>query len=99
MNQFKKGDTVKVKIGSPPGHFRTPFYIQGKVGVIDSICGTFKNPESLAYNGDGLPEQPLYTVLFRQADVWENYQGNLGDKILIDIYQHWLNSAIEGDVS
>jgi nitrile hydratase len=91
MSQFNKGDTVKVKIGSPDGHFRTPAYIQGKVGVVESICGSFKNPESLAYGGDGLPLQPLYTVLFMQTDVWRHYQGNPQDKILIDIYQHWLN--------
>jgi hypothetical protein len=30
------------------------------------VYGTFGNPESLAYGGDGLPRQPLYLVRFEQ---------------------------------
>ena len=36
--KFKPGDTVRVRVGSPPGHFRTPAYIQGKTGVIESAA-------------------------------------------------------------
>lgn len=80
-----------VRVGSPPGHFRTPGYIQGKVGRIEALCGVFRNPESLGHGGPGLPEQPLYRVEFVQGQVWDRYQGPVNDKVLVDLYEHWLD--------
>ena len=91
--QFKPGDRVRIRVGSPPGHFRTPVYIQGKAGRIETVHGEFRNPESLAYGGDGLPKQFLYLVGFDQTHVWRQYQAPLQDKLFIDIYEHWLESA------
>ena len=53
----------------------------------------FHNPESRAYGGSGLPKQPLYMVQFEQAVVWERYLGLPGDKVCVDIYEHWLEPA------
>ncbi len=99
MPRFAAGDVVSVKRGSPPGHFRTPAYIQGKTGRVAALCGVFPNPESLAHGGDGLPEQPLYRVEFAQSHVWDGYRGRADDKLLIDIYQHWLEPAGDGEVT
>ena len=96
MGKFKIGDIVKVRIDSPLGHYRTPVYIQGSIGVIESVCGSFKNPEKLAYGYDGYPLETLYTVKFMQIDLWPDYTGNIADKLLIDIYEHWLNPINEG---
>lgn len=87
---FRVGDTVTVRAAYPIGHVRTPYYIRGKTGVIERYCGAYPNPEELAYARPGLPRQPLYRVRFRQADVWQQYQGRDGDSIDIEIYQHWL---------
>ena len=96
MGKFKIGDIVKVRIDSPLGHYRTPVYIQGSIGLIESVCGSFKNPEKLAYGYDGYPLETLYTVKFMQIDLWPDYTGNIADKLLIDIYEHWLNPIDEG---
>ena len=88
--KYKPGDLVRIKVGVPPTHFRTPEYIQGKEGRIETLWGAFPNPESLAYGGDGLPAQPLYQIEFSQSDLWRDYKGNSGDKLFIDIYEHWL---------
>ncbi len=80
-----------MRVDSPSHHYRTPTYIQGKTGVVVDICGRFRNPESLGHGGDGLPEQLLYRVEFTQNSVWDRYQGPSGDKILVDIYEHWLD--------
>lgn len=98
--RFQPGDKVRIRIGAPPGHFRTPVYIQGKVGVIEAIHGAYRNPESLAYGKDGLPKQFLYLVRFDQADIWEEYAFSprdtlLRDTLLIDIYEHWLEKNDE----
>ena len=91
--KFQPGDKVRVRIGSPPGHFRTPEYIQGKTGSIVAVHGAFRNPESLAYGGDGLPKQFLYLVGFDQPQIWQQYSAPRQDTLFIDIYEHWLEPA------
>ena len=91
--KFKPGVTVRIRVGYPPHHFRTPAYIQGKTGVVAAVHGAFRNPETLAHDGDGLPKQPLYLVGFHQQDVWEDYNAAPRDTLFIDIYEQWLESA------
>ena len=90
---YANGASVRVRIGSPEHHFRTPAYIQGRVGVVDALCGVYPNPESLAHGGDGLPRQPLYRIRLRQTDLWPEYGGNPADTLLVDVYQNWLEPA------
>ena len=91
--KYRPGDRVQVRVNSPEHHFRTPSYIQGKTGTVIAQCGAFLNPESLAHGGSGLPQQHLYRVEFAQIEVWDRYQGPEGDKVFVDIYEHWLNPA------
>ena len=91
--EYRAGDWVRVRVDNPGGHFRTPAYIQGQTGRVVALGGVFANPESLAYGGDGLPRQPLYRVEFEQGRVWADYRGPARDKIVVDIYQHWLEPA------
>jgi hypothetical protein len=91
-SRFKPGDRVRVRAEDRPGHIRTPWYIRGKAGWIERIHGEFRNPESLAFGGDGLPRRPLYLVGFRQEEVWGQYAAPK-DTLFIDIYEHWLDPA------
>ncbi len=91
--RFGPGARVRVRRADPPGHLRTPWYIRGRVGEIERLCGAFANPEELAYNRPGLPKQPLYRVRFRQREVWPDYRGDARDTVEIEIYQHWLEPA------
>ena len=92
-DNFVPGDAVKVIATHPPGHRRTPYYIRGKIGEIERVCGNFPNPEELAYGFDGLPKKTLYRVRFKQAHVWESYTGPESDTVDVDIYEHWLQPA------
>lgn len=93
MARFAPGDKVLVRKAYPPGHIRTPWYIRGKSGVIERICGEFGNPEELAYGRDGLPKEPLYRVRFMQNEVWDDYAENPADTVDIEIFEHWLEPA------
>ncbi|HEX2887756.1 SH3-like domain-containing protein [Vineibacter terrae] len=93
MTRFATGDPVAVRRGNPPGHLRTPFYIRGKHGVVERICGAFRNPEELAYGRSGEPKQVLYRVRFGQKDIWPDYAGPAGDTIDIELYEHWLEPS------
>jgi len=88
--RYHPGDRVQVRRAFPPGHVRTPFFIRGRDGVVDGLIGSFANPEELAYGRDGKPKQPLYRVRFKQAEVWNDYDGGPDDSIVIDLYEHWL---------
>jgi nitrile hydratase len=90
--KFKPGDPVTVRFEDRPGHIRTPWYIRGKTGWIERVYGEFLNPESLAYGRDGLPKRTLYLVAFHQADVWGKSPDSR-DKLLVDLYEHWLDPA------
>jgi nitrile hydratase len=91
--RFKPGEAVRVREAYPPGHIRTPWYIRGKAGQIERICGSFANPEELAFGRNGLPAQPLYRVRFAQREVWPDYTGPAADTVDIEIYEHWLEPA------
>lgn len=91
--QFGRGDRVTVRQAFPPGHIRTPHYARGKSGTVERICGSFANPEELAYGRNGLPVRPLYRVRFLQREVWPDYAGHADDTVDIEIYEHWLERA------
>jgi nitrile hydratase subunit beta len=90
--RFHPGDRVRVRIAHPIGHVRTPYYVRGKPGVIERVCGTFPNPEELAYARAGLPALPLYRVRFLQRELWRDYAGHPSDVLEAEIYQHWLQA-------
>jgi hypothetical protein len=91
--RFATGDRVRIIAAYPPGHRRTPFYIKGKVGVIERYCGAFGNPEEIAYGFDGEPKRHLCRVRFPQTEIWQGYEGPARDTLDLEIYEHWLEAA------
>jgi nitrile hydratase len=90
--RFKPGDQVRVRFEDRPGHIRTPWYVRGRTGSVQCVHGEFLNPESLGHGGNGLPKRVLYAVAFDQSQLWHDY-GRKGDKLLVDIFEHWLDHA------
>jgi nitrile hydratase len=90
---FSVGEQVRVCRGDPPGHIRTPFYARGKLGVVERICGQFRNPEELAYGRWVGPKGTLYRVRFNQRALWPDYRGQPADTVDIEIFEHWLEQA------
>lgn len=90
MTRFAPGERVRVRAGESAGHVRTPWYVKGRAGRVERCHGAFRNPETLAYGGDGLPEQPLYLVGFAQRELWPGYDGPPRDTLYLDLYEHWL---------
>jgi nitrile hydratase len=88
--RFAPGNLVRVSSRESSGHMRTPRYIRGKSGVVERMCGEFKNPELLAYGTWDGKDLPLYRVRFLQRDVWPGYEGSANDTIDVEIYEHWL---------
>ena len=78
------GDAVVVSARAHQGHHRTPAYLKGRRGTIERAHGRFRDPESRAYGGDGMPARELYLVSFDLAS---------GHRVLADLYEHWLERA------
>lgn len=87
---FRVGQRVRVAAREPARHHRTPLYVKGKRGTVERRHASFTNPETRAYGEDGKPEQPLYLVSFAQADLWPGYDGGGGDRLYLDVFEHWL---------
>lgn len=85
-------ERVRVKALTPPGHVRAPWYLRGKMGLIERPLGAFRNPEQLAY---GLPaeEKLLYRVRFSMRDIWGDAAENPDDTLDAEIYAHWLEKV------
>lgn len=96
---FDTGQAVRVLRRDTVGHVRTPSYAQGKEGVVERVCGGFRNPETLAYGKDGLPRVTLYRVRFEQRTLWPEYDGPPNDCVDIEIYEHWLETAATANTS
>ena len=90
---YRVGQRVRVSSRSHEGHHRTPGYLKGKVGRVERLHAAFTNPETRAYGADGLPMQNVYLVGFAQRDVWPGYRGRERDRVLVDVYEHWLEEA------
>lgn len=91
--RFAPGDTVRVRRTDGPGHIRTPWYLRGRTGRIERICGAFANPEELAYGRTGLPARTLYRVRFTMAEVWGEGAETPSDTLDAEIFEHWLEPA------
>jgi nitrile hydratase subunit beta len=93
---YEPGDRVRVLPSEKPGHVRTPDYLKGRSGWVEALIGAFPNPEDLAYGLSGLPPHHLYKVGFEQADLWDDYEGPSGDRLYVDVYEHWLEPEERG---
>jgi nitrile hydratase subunit beta len=80
---FEVGQRVRVSARHHDGHHRTPDYAKGRTGTIARPHGAFTNPETRAYGGDGLPEEPLYLVAL---------DSHTNEQIYVDVFEHWLES-------
>jgi nitrile hydratase subunit beta len=92
--RFAPGDRVLVRDDWPerrgPCHIRTPHYLRGRAGTVERVLGAFPNPEDLAFARPA-PRRVLYHVLFEQPPLFG--EGNRGDDILVEIFEHWLEPA------
>jgi nitrile hydratase len=91
--RFAPGQAVGVRQGAAPGHMRTPWYLRGRMGLIERICGDFPNPEELADRRAGKPAPTLYRVRFTMAEIWGEGAENPTDTIDAEIFEHWLEAA------
>ncbi len=98
MADYQPGDRVVVRDLGLPCHYRIPVFVRGLTGIVEQYCGAHPNPEAIAYGDRNAPNLDLYRVRFKQTDVWPDYDGNPGDTLFVEIYEHWLRTPREDNV-
>lgn len=93
--RFAPGDMVRVLDLGKPGHVRIPYYVREKTGRVEQYCGIYLNPEDLAVGRTSGPAVHLYRVSFDQNALWPEDACRDGDKLVIEIYEHWLSPGDE----
>lgn len=92
--RFAPGAAVLVRDDWPerrgPCHIRTPHYLRGRRGTVQRVLGAFANPEDLAFARPA-SKRVLYHVLFEQPPLFQ--EGQSGDEVLVEIFEHWLEPA------
>ena len=91
--RFEIGENVRVLTMNKSGHVRIPSYIRGKLGTILQYCGRYLNPEDLAVGKTSGPAIDLYRVEFLQSTLWDQPDNQPHDKLVLEIYDHWLAQA------
>jgi nitrile hydratase subunit beta len=93
--KFRHGQSVRVRPEEHPGHHRTPWYVKGKIGRVDAVYDPWPNPEEMAYGKTDGPRISVYRVEFDQTELWESYSGPERDRLVVDIFEHWLEPGVE----
>ena len=89
---FRVGQRVRIADRTPAVHHRVPSYAKGRIGRVERVCGLHGDPEKFI-RGDGRPEQRSYRVRICQQDLWPDYDGAAGDRLDIEIFEHWLEAV------
>ncbi len=94
MNEplFSVGQRVRIADRTPPVHHRVPSYAKGQIGIVERVCDMHPEPEK-CIRGDGKPFQRIYRVRIPQSTLWDLYKGTDGDKLEIEIFEHWLEAT------
>lgn len=95
MPLFLPGERIRVLDLGKPGHVRIPAYVWGHTGTVVQFCGVFLNPEDLAVGNAGGRVVGCYRVEFLQTDLWTDYSENIDDTLVTEIYEHWMEAAME----
>ncbi len=94
---YAPGERVRIVDLGKGGHVRTPLYVREKLATVERYCGDFENPEERAYGRTGRGRIRLYRVRLNQRDLWPDYEGPESDALEIEIYDHWLRPAGQGE--
>ncbi|WP_082771592.1 SH3-like domain-containing protein [Burkholderia sp. PAMC 26561] len=93
VSPFKVGDQVAVSMRYPIGHYRTPFYLRGKQGLVVRVVDQHVNPEEEAFGRNAGSPLWVYQVRFSQRDLWPDYTGASEDHLQLETFENWLEKA------
>jgi hypothetical protein len=88
---FGPGDTVRILLRMPIGHYRVPLYLRGKTGTVEAVLeppGLDNEEEGFGRNAGS--KRHYYRVAFPMTEIWPNYLGPVQDGLRIEVYETWI---------
>ena len=91
---FKAGDTVKISVRFPLGHYRVPTFIRGKCGSVESViprASVNNEDEAFGHNAGG--RRHYYRLAFPLTELFPKYAGPPHDSLRIEVFETWLERS------
>ena len=86
---FSVGDAVRVRRVRPEAHHRSPRYLRGVAGVVESVAGDDHMPGTRRSDD---ASATVYTVAFQSTDIW-GHTDEPPFELLIDLWEPYLEEA------
>jgi hypothetical protein len=88
---FRPGDHIRISGRSSTGHYRMPFYLRGKRGVVEAVIepAAVDNDEA-SYGRNARAELHPYRICVPMTEIWPDYIGSPRDGLRVEIVECWL---------
>ena len=94
---FKAGESVRISMRFPIGHFRVPNYIRGKRGVVEAVIEPAAvNNEEEGYGRNAGQKRHYYRIVIALTEVWDGYASSPNDNLRIEVFETWLEGVETG---
>jgi nitrile hydratase len=91
---FKAGDSVRISVRFPVGHYRVPRYIRGKNATVEAVIRPRAvNNEEEGFGLNAGIKRYYYRVAIPLSDLWPGYAGSPHDNLRIEVFETWLERA------
>ncbi len=91
---FLPGEHIQIGTRMPIGRYRVPLYLRGKRGVIVAVIKpAWLNNEEEGFGRNAGGKRHYYRIAFSMQDVWPGYSGPARDRLLIEVFETWLERA------
>jgi nitrile hydratase subunit beta len=88
---FAAGERVRISLRFPVGHYRVPYYIRGKQGLIEAVIEPpAVNNEEEGFGRNAGSKRHYYRVAIPLAELWAAYAGSPRDGLRIEVFETWL---------
>jgi nitrile hydratase len=88
---FKAGDSVRISVRYPVGHYRVPTYIRGKRGRVEAVIEPRAvNNEEEGFGRNAGLKRHYYRIAIPLAELWPKYSGSPDDGLRIEVFENWL---------
>lgn len=91
---YKVGDSIRISVRYPVGHYRVPRYIRGKRGSIEALIEPPAiNNEEEGFGRNAGQKGYYYRIAIPLTELWPGYSGSPNDGLRIEVFETWLERS------
>jgi hypothetical protein len=90
---FAIGDELRIDARFPIGHYRVPFPLRGKRGIVEAIIKPGIDNEAEGYGRNAGLKRHYYRLAIPLGTIWPGYGGFHQDSLRIEIFESWLEKV------